>query len=116
MAVVDVPRVERAAAPPVLAHSLVYVTGKGGSGKTTVTACLQIAAEHLGRRAVVCEVGGAHLIPGSVSIEPHAALTEWIRSQPGGALAAPVLGRSRAFRDFVSAAPGAKELVTVGKF
>ena len=27
MAVVDVPRVERAAAPPVLAHSLVYAPG-----------------------------------------------------------------------------------------
>jgi anion-transporting ArsA/GET3 family ATPase len=116
MAVVDVPRAERAEAPPVLGHSLVYVSGKGGSGKTTVTACLQIAAEQRGRRAVVCEVGGSHLIPGSLSIEPRAALTEWIRAQPGGALAAPVLGRSRAFRDFVAAAPGAKELVTVGKF
>ena len=100
----------------MLGHSLVYVSGKGGSGKTTVTACLQIAAEQRGRRAVVCEVGGSHLIPGSLSIEPHTALTEWIRSQPGGALAAPVLGRSRAFTEFVAAAPGAKELVTVGKF
>jgi anion-transporting ArsA/GET3 family ATPase len=116
MAVVDVPRAERTATPPVLARPLVYVSGKGGAGKTTVAACLLLAARRLGRRAVVCEVSGSHNIPGSVSIEPHDALTDWIRSQPGGALAAPLLGRSRAFTQFVDAAPGAKELVTVGKF
>jgi anion-transporting ArsA/GET3 family ATPase len=116
MAVVDAPRAAPSAASSLLERSLLFVSGKGGSGKTTVTACLQIAAERLGLRAVVCEVGGAHRIDRSVSIAPHDALTEWIRSQPGGALAAPVLGRSRAFAQFVDAAPGAKELITVGKF
>lgn len=116
MAAVDAPSVEPVATASPLTRPLVYVTGKGGAGKTTVAACLQIAAERCGRRAIVCEVGGSHRIAGSVPIEPHAAVTEWIRSQPGGALAAPVLGRSHAFVDFVDAAPGAKDLVTVGKF
>jgi anion-transporting ArsA/GET3 family ATPase len=116
MAVIDAPRTGHAATPSVLARSLVYVAGKGGAGKTTVTACLQIAAEQLGRHAVVGEVGGSRRIPNSVSIEPHAALTEWIRSQPGGSVAAPVLRHSHAFTQFVDAAPGAQELVTVGKF
>jgi hypothetical protein len=37
------------------------------------------------------------------------------REQPGGAVAAAVLGHSAAFAQFVDAAPGAKELVTIGK-
>ncbi|HEX5617684.1 MAG TPA: ArsA-related P-loop ATPase [Solirubrobacteraceae bacterium] len=116
MAVVDAPRAAHTATLTVLDHTLVYVSGKGGAGKTTVAATLQIAAVRLGLQAIVCEVGGSHQIPGSVAIEPGAALSEWIRRQPGGRLAAPVLSRSRAFRPFVEAAPGAKELVTVGKF
>jgi anion-transporting ArsA/GET3 family ATPase len=39
-----------------------------------------------------------------------------MRGQPGGALAAAVLSHSSAFAHFVDAAPGAKELLTVGKF
>lgn len=116
MAVVDAPLPAPTPRTSVLERSLVYVSGKGGAGKTTVAACLQIAAERCGRRTVMCEVSGSQRIPGSISIEPHAALTQWIRSQPGGALAAPVLGRSHAFTQFVDAAPGATELVTVGKF
>jgi len=116
MAVIDAPRTARTTTPSVLDCPLVYVSGKGGTGKTTVSAALQIAAEQRGRRAVVCELGESHRIPGSVTIAPHGALTEWIRSQPGGVLAAPLLGHSHAFMQFVDAAPGAKELVTVGKF
>ena len=35
---------------------LLYVTGKGGVGKTTVAAALGLAAAHAGRRTIVCEV------------------------------------------------------------
>ena len=114
------------ARPPLRAlldKDLVYVTGKGGAGKTTVAAALGRAAAASGRRTIVCDVAAAgddsevrlakHLW--SVSVDPHAALIEWMRIQPGGALAAPVLGHSSAFTHFVDAAPGARELVTVGK-
>lgn len=106
----------RTAARAVLERDLVYVTGKGGAGKTTVAATLAAAATGFGRRAVVCEVSGAHQLVDSISIDPHDALVEWMRTQPGGAVAAAVLGRSHAFDQFVAAAPGAKELLTVGKF
>jgi hypothetical protein len=38
-----------------------------------------------------------------------------LRRQPGGAAAVAVLARSHAFAHFVAAAPGAKELVTIGQ-
>jgi anion-transporting ArsA/GET3 family ATPase len=113
-------------------RSLLYVTGKGGSGKTTVAAALGIAAARRGRRTAVCELtGAAHLEssfagPGGsvrrspenlrfLSVEPREALREWMRRQPGGVVADAVLGRSQTFAGFVEAAPGAKELVTIGK-
>ena len=94
---------------------VVYVTGKGGAGKTTVAAALALAAAAEGRRAVVCEVGGCHQLASSLSVAPRDALTEWIRTQPGGAVAAAVLSRSPAFAHFIDAAPGAKEVLTIGK-
>jgi anion-transporting ArsA/GET3 family ATPase len=122
------------AARALLAKPLVYVTGKGGAGKTAVAAALGIAAASSGRRTVVCELAGAHQLADTfrppadargevplrdnlwaLSIDPQDALREWLRDQPGGALAVAVLTRSRAFAHFVAAAPGAKELVTIGK-
>jgi hypothetical protein len=123
MATASAHAIDHAATPAVLEKDLVYVTGKGGTGKTTVAAALGRAAAASGRRTLVCDLTGGrragrfrlakHLW--ALSIDPHAALIEWLRTQPGGVLAAPVLGRSTAFTHFVDAAPGAKELVTIGK-
>jgi hypothetical protein len=115
MAVAFAPPAAHSAVEAVLDRDLVYVTGKGGAGKTTVAAALGAAARRRDRRATVCEVTGAHRLAGSIAIDPRAALTEWMRTQPAGSVAAAVLGRSHAFDQFVAAAPGAKELVTVGK-
>jgi anion-transporting ArsA/GET3 family ATPase len=113
---------------------LVYISGKGGAGKTTVAAALGLIAAGLARRTVICELAGAdqlargfdarrqadgraRLANGlwSLSVDAQQALRDWLRRQPGGAATDAVLHRSHAFAHFVAAAPGAKELITIGK-
>lgn len=114
---------------------LVVVTGKGGVGKSTVAAALGIAAVAAGHRTVVCELGRRGQIPpllGSVgrtdgrpalsataglwtaAVSPDAALAEWL-SQTAGRAAAALLTRSSAMAILIAAAPGARELITIGK-
>lgn len=42
----------------LLERRLILITGKGGVGKTTLSAALAVAAARRGRRSVICEVGG----------------------------------------------------------
>ncbi len=84
---------------------MVFVTGKGGVGKSTMAAALAVAARARGRRAIVFEPSG---------IDRDAALAEWMTRNIGRRGAA-LLKHSDAFRYFVAAAPGARELVTIGK-
>src|SRR5919106_5095070 len=113
---------------------LMYVTGKGGVGKTTVAAALGLAAAEAGRRTIVCEVAEQDRVSRAfqrqgvvaetevelaenlwaITIDPQRALEEWLARQIGGA-GLRVLARSSAFQYFVAAAPGAKELITIAK-
>jgi anion-transporting ArsA/GET3 family ATPase len=118
----------------LLDKRLVVVTGKGGTGKTTVSAALGLIAARRGRRAVVCEVArqerlgsmfGAgelghserELAPGlwGISIDPERAKEEWLRHQLHSGALAGLLGHSRIFNYLTAAAPGLSELVTMGK-
>jgi anion-transporting ArsA/GET3 family ATPase len=114
---------------------VLYVTGKGGVGKTTVAAALGLAAAREGRRTIVCEVAEqdrmsrafarhgvrpeqeVQLADGlwAITIDPQRALEEWLGKQLGGGAAGRILGHSHAFQYFVAAAPGAKELITIAK-
>ncbi len=120
----------------LLDHKLIVVAGKGGVGKTTVAAALGLLGARRGLRTIVVEVGGQQRVPQAlgrraraeagveveiqpglwgVSIDPHKALIEWMQGQLGGRLPARVLGSSSTFQYFVAAAPGAREVVTMGK-
>ena len=45
-------------------RSLIYVTGKGGVGRSTVAGALGLAAADRGRRTIVCEVAEQGRLPG----------------------------------------------------
>jgi len=118
----------------LLNRRLVYVTGKGGVGKTTVAAALGLAAARAGKRTLVCEVAEQERITtafghepagfsevevapdlSAFSIDPEAAKQEWLGHQLRSGRLASVLNSSRIFQYLTAAAPGLAEVVTMGK-
>lgn len=122
--------------PSLLGRRLIVVTGKGGTGKTSVVAALGLAAARAGKRVLLAETGRDENLPRllsrdgalagyagrsygaglrSMRVDPYEALTEYLRLQLGAApLVRRVLG-NRGFRQLMDAAPGWRELITLGK-
>jgi Anion-transporting ATPase len=118
----------------LLDRKLLFITGKGGVGKTTMAAAIGMAAANAGRRTIVVEVGEQSRLttlyglapaePGaekrlesnlsSISIDPDRALLEWLQAL-GGRVSGRVLASSGTFQYFAAAAPGARELVSMIK-
>jgi anion-transporting ArsA/GET3 family ATPase len=119
----------------LLERKLIIVTGKGGTGKTTVACALGLLAAQRGLRKVMAELGDQHRLPTlfgharapesgvevgleqdlwSTSIDPDRALLEWLRTL-GGRISVRMLAASSTFHYFAAAAPGAKELVSMVK-
>jgi len=117
----------------LLGKRLVFVTGKGGVGKTAVAAALGTAAARAGRRTIVAEVARrddvsralageaagwreVELAPGlfALSVDPQKAMEEYLADQLAGPLAQ-LLVASRVFGYLAAATPGMRELLTVGK-
>jgi anion-transporting ArsA/GET3 family ATPase len=113
---------------------LVFVTGKGGVGKTTVASALALLASTHGKRVLICEVDAKgdvagfyeapptafkekELLPGlfAMTMDTEASLREYLKLQ----LRIPVVGRigplAKAFDFVATAAPGVREILTVGK-
>ena len=123
-------------ASPLEHRRLVIVTGKGGTGKTSVSAALALGAAARGMRVLVAAVDPDARLPALLSprpaalayqpalaranvwvchIEPFEALGEYLGLQLGTRrLVDPVL-RQRGFRQLLLASPGWRELITLGK-
>jgi anion-transporting ArsA/GET3 family ATPase len=120
----------------LLDRRLVIVTGKGGTGKTTVSAALGLGAARAGRRVLIVEVGAHEQITGlldlggppagyagrevspnlwAMRIDPFEALAEYLGLQLGVRQPVDLVLRSKAFRQLMTAAPGWRELITLGK-
>ena len=102
------------------AARVVVVAGKGGVGKTTVTAVIARAASDAGQRVLVVELDGkptlAELIP---DLEVHAisapeALDEYLREHGFGRIAKR-LNRTGVIDVVGTAAPGIDDIVVLGK-
>ncbi|MDA8311918.1 MAG: AAA family ATPase [Actinomycetota bacterium] len=119
---------------PLLDRRLLFVTGKGGTGKTTVAAALAQLAAGRGKRVLACEVdakgdlaalfeaaptdfSGREVVPGVVamSMDTEASLREYLKLY----LRLPVVGGlgplAKALDFVAAAAPGVREILTVGK-
>jgi anion-transporting ArsA/GET3 family ATPase len=125
---------ESARVPELLDKRLVFVTGKGGVGKSTISVSLGLAAAARGKRTIVCEIGGQetasrvfrraeigfHEVEVSdnlwaISIDPDHSLREYLLLQLKVRAMRDILVRSRIFNYLAAATPGLKELVTIGK-
>src|SRR3954467_14112649 len=118
----------------LLDRRLLFFTGKGGVGKSTIAAATAILAAQHGRRVLLVEVDAKgdvaalfehapvgftpkEVQPGilAMSMDTEASLQEYLRLN----LRVPVLGRvgplARVLDFVATAAPGVKEILTIGK-
>ena len=118
----------------LLEKRLLFVTGKGGVGKSTVALALGIAAAAQGRRTIVCELSsqehasrtlrraeiGFHEVElrenlWAISLDPDHSMREYILLQTRIRAMGDLLYRSRIFSYLAAATPGLREMVTIGK-
>ncbi len=117
---------------------LLIVMGKGGTGKTSLAASLSVLAARHGVETAVIEVAGAAALPALLSpddripeesrspveVAPHlsilrvipkVALEEYLELQLPVRRLASLIVRNAGFQRFLDAAPGWRELITLGK-
>ena len=120
--------------PALLEKRLVVVTGKGGTGKSTVSAALALAAARRGKKVLVCEVtvrervadffgkppSGTkihELLPNlySVHVRPREAMREYALMTIKYETLYKLAFENAAARYFLAAAPSLAEIVMLGK-
>jgi anion-transporting ArsA/GET3 family ATPase len=118
--------------PGLFEHRLIFVTGKGGVGKSTVATALGVLAARRGLRTIVAELASQDRVRQTfgqggepfeevqlskrlftISVDPQNAMDEYLRVKTGPVGQA--LGSSRLFQTFAMATPGMRELLSMGK-
>ncbi|MGB0120834.1 MAG: ArsA family ATPase, partial [Solirubrobacterales bacterium] len=117
-----------------LEKRILFVTGKGGVGKSTVAIALGIRAAMEGKRTIVVEVASTENASRvfrqadvgfkevemrnnlwAISIDPEESMREYVLLQLKVKAMRDLLFRSRMFTYLAAATPGLNELVTIGK-
>ena len=125
---------ERRASIDLLDRRVLFVTGKGGVGKTTVSCALALSAARRGKRVLLVETGPkenlsflfgtgpigyepVEVYPGvrALHLDPYEALTEFLTHEIRIRMIARSFVRNRVFRYLAEVAPGWRELITLGK-
>ncbi len=120
--------------PALLDRRLVVVTGKGGTGKSTISAALALTAARLGKKVLVCEVVAKErvadlfgrppsgtqireLLPNlySVHVRPREAMREYALMTLRYETLYRLAFENAAARYFLNAAPSLAEIVMLGK-
>ncbi|MGI9018896.1 MAG: ArsA family ATPase [Euzebya sp.] len=121
-------------AQELLERRLLLVTGKGGVGKSTLSAALALAGSRGGRKTCLVEVEGRQSFstifetapwdfeerefrPGmfGLSIDPEASLTEYLSMFYGAQRITRLVARTPAVEFATQAAPGIKDVLLIGK-
>jgi anion-transporting ArsA/GET3 family ATPase len=116
----------------LLDKRLIFVTGKGGVGKSTVSIALGLVAARTGLRTIVVELSGQERIQQAfehhdehfrevelrpklftISIDPQHSMEEYLRIKVGPL--GQMIGSSKLFQAFAMATPGMRELLSIGK-
>ena len=118
----------------LFSRRLVFLTGKGGVGKSVVGAAIALAARERGKRVLLVEVaapleaarllGGPpsagreiEVLPGlfTVNLDPAAVMDEYVRHVVKLETFTRRILESPIYRRFFAAAPGLEELMVLGK-
>ncbi len=119
---------------PLLGRRLVFVTGKGGVGKTTVAAALAELAAKAGQRTLICEMDDKGAVADAFDAAPlgfqprllqpnlyamamntEDSLREYLRLFVRIPLLGTLAPLAKTFDFVADAAPGVKEILAVGK-
>jgi anion-transporting ArsA/GET3 family ATPase len=118
----------------IFERRLLFVVGKGGAGKTTVSASLALAAFRLGKRVLLVEVDENDAIgrifndrkinetpeeiePGfyAARVNPKKELEEYVHTHAGLTFIANRITNLKAFDYFAETTPGIREIMTLGR-